>query len=333
MNELDNNIIAKYIDGSCTDDELKSLDAWLKQSPDNAREFFAMDQVYREAKAKAMPEAAVGNALERLHSRIEKEQRHTARIVFMQRLRTVAAAIVAIIVVGAGVQMFRHRSEAAKQPEYLTAVAASGDVEHVVLPDGSQVWLNSGSQIRYPKVFDGSVRNVEIKGEGYFEVAKDKKKPFIVESNAMRVKVLGTVFNIRTDTIRHIAEVSLVSGSVEATSLNTPGQVVLEPGQKARLDYKSGRMTVDDVDARIDAVWHDGMIPFDNADIHDIVRTLERLYGVQIVVGHDIDCNRTYSGQIIRKQSIDEVLSLLRNALPIDYQRRGGKIYLSKSIE
>ena len=101
---------------------------------------------------------------------------------------------------------------------------------------------------------------------------------------------------------------------------------MLLPGQKAFVDYGSGHITVRNDDVRLDAVWHNRLIPFYNADVRHIAETLEKLYGVRVVVDDAIDDSHTYSGQIIHRNSIDSVLESLRNTIPVNYHKKNGKI-------
>jgi ferric-dicitrate binding protein FerR (iron transport regulator) len=140
----------------------------------------------------------------------------------------------------------------------------------------------------------------------------------------MSVRVLGTKFNFKT------SQVSLVEGSVEVRGLHDEGMLVLQPGQRAEIDPATQRLKVSEVDAALEAVWHDDYIPFHNASIAAIAQTLEAVYGMEVVVSDDFDPATTYSGYIRRKESIDSVLTALKNTIPMDYQIRGKAIYIKE---
>lgn len=339
---IDDNIKAKFITGQCSDDELAAVAQWMRQDAQGAAELLRMERLYHEAQALAMPRRETEKALGRLNGRIEHSSdvqagtqpappsgatapRHT-RVLRLWHRWAAAIAIVVVACVGLyGLRLMGQRQTAA---QCVVAQASAQSPKQLTLPDGTRVWLNRGSELRYPRHFDDTLRQVTLKGEGYFEVTKRPSQPFVVESRDMKVKVLGTVFNFNTRPGSSEAEVSLIEGSVEVSSLRSAGQVVLMPGQKAQLT-QAGQLVVRNADTRIDAVWHNELIPFNNCNVRQIANTLEQLYDVKIVVDENINRNETYSGQIMWKQDIDSVLSLLKNTLPISYHRQDGKVYIT----
>lgn len=355
MTTIDNDIIVRFITDRCTDEELETLRQWMRQSDDNAAEVTRMERVYREAQAHGMPRREVEGALGRLHHRLESigkssegDTRDSGRPsengvadAFRQEVsspsprrislaswrRVAAAAAVVLVVVGAAFWMLGPFSS--RSAEYLVA-KATGDVPtELTLADGTRVWLNSGSTLRYPKTFADTLREVEIEGEGYFEVAKNTAKPFVAHGKEMDVRVLGTKFNLSTATGDRAAEVSLIEGKVRVTGADAGGSVVLKPGQKARL-AKDGQIAVSSVNTRMDAVWHNGLIPFDGSSIKQIADALQQLYGVQFIIDSGVDLNITYTGEIQWDENLDMVLSRLRNTLPVRFKRHEGKIYIYK---
>ena len=197
----------------------------------------------------------------------------------------------------------------------------------VMLADGTKIFLNAGSELRYPVAFTANERKVFLKGEAYFEVTKDTKRPFSVQNETLDVQVLGTVFNMNCDKNRQLAEVSLIRGSVKVTGKHDEGMIVLSSGQKAELNKSTKQMHVRTFNTQLDAVWHDGMIPFEDATISEIVSTLQHLYKTEIILSPDID-KSTYSGVIYQKENLDSVLLNLTLAMPIEYTKNEGKIYI-----
>ncbi len=327
MTGIDDNIIARFITGECTDEELAQIEEWTKADKSNAAELFGMERLYREAQAAAMPRRETEGALHRLHARIDARERHeTVRKARLNVWRRLAAAA-AVVIICVGIYALRGVVSPEKHIEYMYARATATTPRQIALPDGTKVWLNNGATLRYPKTFADTLREVRLTGEAYFEVAKNHLKPFVVDSRDMKVRVLGTVFNFNTSAAGNASEVSLMEGSVEVSSHKSAGQVVLLPGQRARLDG-DGSLTVCNTDTRIAAVWHNKLIPFDNCNVRQIADTLEQIYGVKIVVDPNINRNNTYSGQIMWKEDIDTVLSLLTNTLPVTFSHRNGKIYI-----
>ena len=152
----------------------------------------------------------------------------------------------------------------------------------VILSDGSEVWLNAESSLEFPSAFTSKERRVNLKGEAYFKVARNEECPFIVTTDKMQVRVLGTEFNFRSY-VSELSHVSLVSGSVEVyTPDGKASEVTLKPGQDACLD-SSGQIQVREIDTYSVCQWVNGFFYFDNSPLVDILRELGRWYNLGVV--------------------------------------------------
>lgn len=180
----------------------------------------------------------------------------------------------------------------------------------IVLPDGTQVWLNSASSLRYPTAFTGNNRTVEMQGQGYFEVKKNAKQPFVVKVNSMEVQVLGTGFDIMAYDDEEELRTTLVSGAVKVKQ----GAVekYLKPGQQAAIDNSTGVMSVRNADVQEVVAWKTGFFEFDNANINVILRQLARWYDID--VDTKIVDKRLFGGRINRNLPLSEMLSLLESS-------------------
>jgi len=326
--QINDDIKNRFLSGECTDEELVMLRDWMKANPEEARELFGMERLYDEMKAQSMPKEKILLAEHKMTERIEAMQAelHHAHIVRMWR--RAAAIVVVCVLTGMAWMYLQHR--AFFKPEMVVAMASAENDTTVTLPDGTKVWLNKLASIQYPKDFEGEERKVLLDGEGYFEVTKNPHKPFIVESDVMSVRVLGTIFNFKVEKAKQRAVVSLLQGEVRVAGNHNEGMMVLSPGQKACVDAKTGKMTLSEADVYQDALWHEHKTMFNNETIRGIARMLERIYQVQVVVDPAIDRSSTYSGVIKEKETIDSVLDLLQNTLPIRYKLKGNKVYISK---
>lgn len=327
MNNLSEEIIAKFLMGKCTEEELIQIDRWIKESDENARKLFRMEEIYHLGKENQAASRKRTNQAERnLYKRLAEEEAKRNRTRTIHLWMRYAAVITLFLLAGTGITYWvSHNNSTANQ---LVAVA-SDDVKEILLPDGTKVWLNQSAVLKYPRTFSDDTRDVYLEGEAYFKVAKNKQKPFIVQSEAMQVKVLGTTFNFKSCKADNSAEATLIEGEIEVKGNNEEGMVILSPGQKAELNRESRRLTVKQVDARMDAVWHNNLIPFEKADIYSIAKTLERFYHVNIILAPDINLNNTYSGVLKQKESIDSVLKSLRHSIPFEYKIIGNNIFIS----
>ena len=285
----------KYLTGQCSEEEIIEVNAWMKESEENARQLFRMEEIYHLGKFdRYADEQRIAHAEKLLYKKLDEAKGKQAKLLRMHRWMRYAAVIAVILLMGGGAGYWFYHNGADQQ--LMVAVANEGIVKEVVLPDGTRVWLNNLATLKYPREFSEKERNVYLEGEAYFEVTKNRHKPFTVQSDAMRVRVLGTTFNFKSDKSCRVAEATLIEGEIEVKGNKEEGQIILAPGQRAELNKKSGRLTVKQVDAKLDAVWHDNLIPFQKADIFTITKALERFYDVKIILSPDIRADKTYSG-------------------------------------
>ena len=196
----------------------------------------------------------------------------------------------------------------ANSPIYNTIETPKGGKFQVKLPDGSKVWLNAASSLRFPTVFRGNKREVELKGEAYFEVAHDSSKVFQVNARNQVVQVLGTHFNINAYQDEPTVNTTLLEGSVRVSDLRNHISQLLKPGEQSKL---SEQIEVINMKNSNEAVaWKDGYFQFDEADIKTVMRQIERWYDVSIVYEGDLPAYK-FGGEIERSLSLLQVLKIL----------------------
>ena len=285
MSKLNEDIIIRYLENRCSEEDFVLINEWMKESDENAGELFRMEEIYQLGKFPFEEENLVVRAERRLGRRLEQENQKKQEVFKLRSVLRYAAAIVGVMVLAAGLAYwFRNKAE-----ELVVASAAHGQVREMLLPDGTKVWLNQSSVLKYPRAFEGKERHVYLDGEAYFEVARNHEKPFMVKSPAMDVRVLGTSFNIKCRPDNSFAETTLIEGEVEVKDKSDKGRITLLPGQKAVLNRVTGRMQVKQVDPKMEIVWHNDLIPFEKSSIFQIAAALERFYGVKIILSPDVD--------------------------------------------
>ena len=317
MSKLNEDIIIRYLENRCSEEDFVLINEWMKESDENAGELFRMEEIYQLGKFPFEEENLVVRAERRLGRRLKRENQKKQEVFKLRSVLRYAAAIVGVMVLAAGLAYwFRNKAE-----ELVVASAAHGQVREMLLPDGTKVWLNQSSVLKYPRAFEGKERHVYLDGEAYFEVARNHEKPFMVKSPAMDVRVLGTSFNIKCRPDNSFAETTLIEGEVEVKDKSDKGRITLLPGQKAVLNRVTGRMQVKQVDPKMEIVWHNDLIPFEKSSIFQIAAALERFYGVKIILSPDVDSTNTYSGVLKKKDNIESVLNSLRNSIPFNYKK------------
>ena len=195
---------------------------------------------------------------------------------------------------------------------------------HKIEKDGSKVWLNSGSTLRFPTSFVGSERIVELKGEAYFDITKNSKMPFLVRTNnAMDIKVLGTQFNVMAYDDEKNINTTLIEGSVEV--LKGSGKTMLKPGQEAILNRGSGNIKVAEADLEQAIAWKNGYFIFYNENIESIMRKVSRWYNVDVVYQGNLS-NKDFVGTISRNKNVSELLKMLELTGAVHFSIDGRRI-------
>ncbi|MES2431452.1 MAG: FecR domain-containing protein [Bacteroidota bacterium] len=210
----------------------------------------------------------------------------------------------------------------AKEMLYNTITTPKGGQYQVELPDGSQVWLNAVSSIRFPAEFSGNKRSVEITGEAYFEVAKNKEKPFVVKVDGSEVEVLGTHFNVNAYPEESIVKTTLLEGSIRFLSKGNVN--TLKPGQQSQLSQDGKVNVFDDVNTEDVMAWKNGVFYFQGEDIHVVLRQLCRWYDVEVV--YEKPVNDRFFAEMPRNTKLSDILKALELTGKVHFQIDGKKI-------
>lgn len=195
--------------------------------------------------------------------------------------------------------------------QYNTLTTPRARQQQLVLPDGSQIWLNAESSIRFPTAFTGKTREVEISGEAYFEINPDKTKPFIVKVQQSSVVVLGTHFNVMAYPNEAFLETTLLEGAVSFRNNNE--QMILKPGQQSRLSQQKQLQLVTHPDIEVIMAWKNGFQSFKKADIGTILRQIKRWYDVDVEYEGNIPPELTFTGEIPREVTLSQLLKALES--------------------
>lgn len=207
--------------------------------------------------------------------------------------------------------------------QFHTLSTPRGGQFQLTLPDGSKVWLNSASSIRYPTAFTGNERTVEMTGEGYFEIVPDAAKPFTVKAGRLDVHVLGTGFNIMAYANENAIRTTLVSGSVKVTAGGV--STVLKPGRQASLPAGGQVFTTSTPDLAEVLAWKNGQFRFNRTGIRNIMRQVERWYDVDVSYEGNVD-NIEFQGILSRKVSAEALLQTLEATGEVHFKIAGDHI-------
>lgn len=227
--------------------------------------------------------------------------------------------------------LYEVKDPAHSEPGQINTLStAKGETYRVRLPDQSEVWLNAASVIKYPASFTmAKERRVELEGEAYFQIAKDKNHPFIVKTDKQEVKVLGTHFNIKAYIDEPLTKTTLVEGSVQIS--NQFSSKTLKPGQQAILLQK-GNFEIGPSDEVLDLAWKNNEFMFESESIENVMKMVERWYNVEVIyIGEK--SSEKFGGGVSRFDKVSKVLELLERTGAVKFRIENRKIYVMKSAE
>ncbi|MBE9599267.1 FecR family protein [Pedobacter sp. MC2016-24] len=206
--------------------------------------------------------------------------------------------------------------------ELLTATTPRGGQYQFTLPDGTRVWLNAASTLKFPSNFKSeSTRTVKLIGEGYFEVAKDKSKPFIVETEQQQVKVLGTHFNVNSYSDEHSIKTTLLEGSVQLNA--GTHQLTLKPGEQAALS--GTKIDLQQVDTEDAIAWKNGIFVLNDEDLESIMRKVARWYDVEVYYQNKPP-KMSFLGALSRSKNLSVLLKVLEESGQVHFKVEGRRI-------
>lgn len=202
-----------------------------------------------------------------------------------------------------------------------------GGQYRVILQDGSKVWLNAASSLRYPATFTGGTRTVELSGEAYFEIARDVHRPFIVSTPTQKIEVLGTHFNVNAYTDNTVANTTLLEGSVKVSAAGNNG-MLLKPGEQASFSQQTGALVKGKADENAAIAWKNGYFIFNDTYLTEVMLQLSRWYDVSV----DLTTvpRMRYNGVIPRNEPLSKVLAMLEFTGNVKFNVENHKISIRK---
>lgn len=303
---MNQNLVQKYLKGETTSSENQEIMSWIEANAENRKKFLHYRRLY---------DAAIWN--EAVHSSGNTEKRTVKSVPLIRRWMQVAA-IIAIVITGT---LFIQK-RILNTPENIftqTIEVPQGQRVNLTLSDGTKVTLNSNTKLHFPSNFSGNKRTVVFDGEGFFEVAHNKNKPFHVLTAKYDIKVLGTTFNVLAYNNSDIFETSLLEGSVCIEDKKTTDNLQLKP--KQRVSLVSGKLTTTNFETDDDFLWRNGIYVFKNEPLTTVFKKLEQYYQVSIEVKSKMISSYKCTGKFRQKEGIEHIIKVLQKANNFDYQR------------
>lgn len=327
--------IIKFIDNRCTTAELEEIIQWIKKeglSEEGIRLAFDNWKSFKEEEH-AGDDEKFSALFDKIQQKINNENREnkiakSTTLVFLTWLTRVAAILLLPLLaflfytLSENAEIKREAAQVTNLPiDSLEIIAPIGSRTVVQLTDGSEVHLNYGSRLKYPQTFTGNSREVRLTGEGYFDVAHNPEKPFIVKTGKLNVKALGTAFNVLAYPENDAVQTTLVNGKVVLESVEKEGLIetigAMKPGQHVNYNVKTGTISSSEGNIEKYIAWKDGKLVFDETTILEAAEKLSRMFNVSIEVN---DAIKDYTYTVtFDDEPLFQILELMTVATPVRY--------------
>ena len=247
------------------------------------------------------------------------------------RLRSVLLKVAAVAALVVGTAFAGYRYAVVSQPgQQFEVVTGFGQKSSVTLPDGTRIWLNSGSRVSYSSRFNSRNRTVDLEGEAYFSVARNERLPFVVHADGMAVTALGTKFNVKAYANEEEVVATLVEGSIRTDAGDR--SEVIAPGNQTCYNRSTGAVSVRQVgNMEHPMAWFNNKIVFSGETLDRIALTLERMYNIKVVFADDACRRYAYKG-LVHNNSLHNVLYLISSTSPVDYRISGNMVEFSSRV-
>ncbi|MCL3853826.1 FecR domain-containing protein [Parabacteroides sp. GYB001] len=322
-------LLAKYLSRQCTQAELEEINRWLNEDAEHPLLLEKLKRQWEavrvDASAFVIPDkAAVWN---KVQARIRDKAKQIPMYSRSLLIRVSSVAAVIALVLGFSLSfLLNDQKESWQASQFENVVMAPpGQKTQLVLPDGTLVWLNSGSRLSYNYQYSTQDRIVNLEGEAFFDVQKDTQYPFIVKTGAVDVKVHGTAFNVSAYADEEDIMVALLRGKVSLLSADSQQLLTyLSPDQIAMVSKNNLSCQVTPCDAEVESSWHHNLLKFDGTPAKEVWKKLERWYGVDITLSN-VSPFQVY-WFTIKTESLTELLKMINKITPIEYKLDGKEV-------
>jgi ferric-dicitrate binding protein FerR (iron transport regulator) len=311
--DYNENLIARFLNGNCTSEEYQKLINWIDESPDHKQEYLTLKDMWDSAR----PLRDKTDKQLALFYKNELEKTRKSHSLWIRYSVSVAS----ILLIGLLISVLVTQEMTSRPVNYQVFSVPLGSRSKVLLADGTEVNLNSGSELKYSSDFVSGNRVVQLTGEGFFEVKSDKDHPFVVKTKDFNVKVTGTRFNVCTYYENNYSSATLAEGKIELQIVSSKQNFEIKSGEKFQLDRKTRKYYLENADIESEIAWKDGEFIFRNIPYPELVKRLERWYDVKLYYSDEGLQKFAYTGRFKNQETIWQVLDALKLTSPIDYKK------------
>jgi len=328
---MKNEKIISYLKKELLEKEMIEVKNWINSSSENEKYFNRVKFLWENSSFDYQNlEISSGKAWDRIYSSITRERTvHQSNIrVGLATFKRIAAIVIVLISIGFLITWIIRQNQHA-EIEWISINTTSG-INDIILPDGSHIWLNNDSEINYPEKFKGKFREINLKGEAFFEVINNNKKPFIIHASSSEIRVLGTSFNVKSGRTTPEVIVTVLSGSVSlCDSSNKEKKVILEPGdQGINFPDNIGLVKKGNDNANFQA-WKTGILIFENTPLEDVCEILSGHFNRSFMLDNEEILKDKSLSATFDNKDIAEILQILEITLDISCKTDNDIIILS----
>ncbi|WP_080905387.1 FecR family protein [Parabacteroides sp. Marseille-P3160] len=331
---MDDQLLIRFLTHCCTPDELEQISRFISEKKENAEHLFEVEQLWSLKKEirfsdKKKLDEAYHRFLSSLESSDDKSTSMNVPKRKSRRLFAVSLSLAASLLIILFLSIKLYQKDTSYSMVANIVEVPIGQRASLTLSDGTKVWLNAGSRLVYPSQFSSKTRTVELEGEGFFEVTKNEKVPFIVHSSDIDVKVLGTVFTMKAYPEEEVS-VTLSEGKVELLSEDKV-LCALQPREQAVYVKTNKMLSIQkEVDTESINSWINGGFAFYRQRLDVITRALERQFGVTITITDSALASDFFTCHVAPQAKLEDILDLLKNTRKLTYKTEGSKITIKK---
>lgn len=325
QNKYKEKIIQLFIENNFSDDLKLHFQKWFRGESKKLETNDFLNIIWE--KTDSNPDWKAFEELKSVHRQIKFNERLKSNM----NWRLIAAIITIPIISAISTYYLLNDYVSKKQPEFTDKYVPNADLNKLILPDGTEVWLNSGSLLVYPKSFKGKKRIVYLNGEAKFDVFKNPRKPFIVNTSEVTVEALGTCFNVSAYAEDRTVTMTLQKGKIQIESVNNCFRpLILLPNEQIIFEKTTKQIAKKRVNANYFTYWTQGHLIFQSASFDEIIKRIERHYDVTINYDNSKFKGKSYYVKFKNNESIEETLSVLNEMVNgLEYRQKGKVIYLN----
>jgi len=325
----DHILLAKFISGNITNKEKQKFEKWKTAKDSNLQLYNKTVEIWN--KSSYFSKAEIND--DRLKVQVEINHQLQSKIAKSSTI-TLIYKLVAILVIPIALAIswyiVQHSHSAEKEVQICKIISPKGNISKCILPDSTIVWINTNSTVSYDiNSFNTDNREINLNGEAFFNVSKNKHKPFKVLTTLGDIKVTGTKFNIKACSGSCLLETTLNEGSIELlVKSNSQSPITLSPGERAVYNSTSNKITIKKVNTEIFSAWRKGEIIFKDATLADLILELERIYDIKFQLDDKKIGAFRFRGMFRYNNNLIDALEKIKKTADVDYQIKNKEVKL-----